>query len=509
VPNVCCFWLKGVGVDASFNFWKGLGVAGALNNGTSSNVQPGVDVNTFSYMAGPRYTYTAWRGKTKANDDRRLQVFAQGLFGGVHGYSGLYPSVSGSTANANSFVLQTGGGLNYYLTKSLGLRLIEADYVRTGLPNATTDVQNDMRLSFGLSYHFQSAEPAPLTLACSASPATIFVGDPVAVTATVGNLDPKLNAIYLWSGAGVSGAGATATVDTHAIVPGNHTVQCGVKVGKPGKEGLKLGQAANATASFTVKAFEPPTVRCSVSPSSIQLGETGTVTASGVSPQNRPLTFSYAASTGTVAGSGSTAVFNSIGAQAGAASLTCNATDDTGQTASAQTTVTILRPVRAPEPEPSSTVTKNLEARLALHSVFFPTDQPKIRKMNAGLVASQQETLTTLAADFQKYLAVNSEAHLILSGHADIRGSSEYNKALSERRVTRSIEEKAELGGPGLDFQSWETLEAGVGENEKRPVEVRGSHPTFMVWSKCATCRRLKSRAGVSPFWAPVKWSCY
>ena len=28
------------------------------------------------------------------------------------------------------------------------------------------------------------------------------------------------------------------------------------------------------------------------------------------------------------------------------------------------------------------------------------------------------------------------------------------------------------MGGPGLDFQTWETLEAGVGENEKRRVGV-------------------------------------
>jgi hypothetical protein len=35
------------------------------------------------------------------------------------------------------------------------------------------------------------------------------------------------------------------------------------------------------------------------------------------------------------------------------------------------------------------------------------------------------------------------------------------------------------MGGPGLDFQSWETLEDGVGENEKRPIEIRGSHPSL------------------------------
>jgi len=42
-----------------------------------------------------------------------------------------------------------------------------------------------------------------------------------------------------------------------------------------------------------------------------------------------------------------------------------------------------------------------------------------------------------LAADFQKYLAAKPDAHLILEGHADPRGSAAFNQALSERRVAR------------------------------------------------------------------------
>ena len=89
-------------------------------------------------------------------------------------------------------------------------------------------------------YHIGSiAPPPPVTLACSASPASVFPGDPVTVTATAGNLDPKLNAIYSWSGTGVTGNGTTATVATGSLAPGTYTVKCGVKEGKPGKEGLK------------------------------------------------------------------------------------------------------------------------------------------------------------------------------------------------------------------------------------------------------------------------------
>ena len=60
---------------------------------------------------------------------------------------------------------------------------------------------------------------------------------------------------------------------------------------------------------------------------------------------------------------------------------------------------------------------------------------PTIKNPNGGLLASQQQTLSSLASDFQKYLEVKPDAHLILEGHADPRGSAAYNQALSERRV--------------------------------------------------------------------------
>jgi len=57
---------------------------------------------------------------------------------------------------------------------------------------------------------------------------------------------------------GLNGAGATASLDsaaTASLAPGSYTVNCGVKEGRPGKEGLRPWESAAATASFTVKAF--------------------------------------------------------------------------------------------------------------------------------------------------------------------------------------------------------------------------------------------------------------
>jgi outer membrane protein OmpA-like peptidoglycan-associated protein len=439
VPGNCCFWFKGGGADVAFNFFKGWGIAASLTGDHAGNVAPDVDVNKISYMAGPRYTWTAWSGANQ----HRLQMYAQGLFGGAHGFDGVYPTSTGTTSSANSFAIQAGGGLNYYFNRHWGVRLLEADFVRTAMPNGVDDVQHDLRLAFGVTYHFEGATPAPVSLACAASPSLVYPGDPVTVTATAGGLDPKLSSVYSWSGPGVTGSGTTATVATAALAPGAYTVKCGVKEGKAGKEGLKPWESADASASFTVKPFDPPTTGCSASPTTIKPDETSTVTASGMSPQNRPLTYSYSATAGTVTGSGSTAVFNSAGAPTGVTTVTCSVSDDKGQTATAQASVTVEAPPPPPQPSPEQV---RLEAHLALHSVFFPTAQPRAEHPEGGLVASQEGTLTTLATDFKNYLAFKPDAHLILTGHTDVRGSAEYNQALSERRVARTKQFLVEQG---------------------------------------------------------------
>jgi outer membrane protein OmpA-like peptidoglycan-associated protein len=212
-----------------------------------------------------------------------------------------------------------------------------------------------------------------------------------------------------------------------------------------------------------VRAFDPPTIGCSASPSEIRPGETSTVSAAGISPQNRPLIYNYSAASGTINGSGSTAVFNSAGAPTGSAAIVCTVTDDKGQTATANTSVTVLAP--PPPPAPSAEQVR-LEARLALHSVFFPTAQPRAEHPEGGLLASQQGTLTTLATDFKSYLTFKPDAHLTLSGHCDVRGSIEYNQALSERRVARTKQFLVEQGVPVTSIET-----RGLGKDQQLTVD--------------------------------------
>jgi hypothetical protein len=278
----------------------------------------------------------------------------------VHALVGIESVGSYAYQQSYGVVLTAGGGMDYntpFFHHHLAIRVFQADFQYTHENFGYGNHGNfDMaRLSAGLVYHIGSiVPPPPVTLACSVSPSTIFPGDPVTITATAGSLDPKDNTIYSWSGvAGLSGSGTTATLNssaTGALTAGTYTVKAEVKEGKSGKEGLKPGQTADCSATITVKAFEPPTISCSASPSTINPGDKSTITASGVSPQNRPLTYSYSAASGRISGTGTSATFDSTGAPTGAVGITCNVSDDKGQTASANTTVTITAPYVAPAP---------------------------------------------------------------------------------------------------------------------------------------------------------------
>jgi len=156
VPGMCCFWMKGAGADAAVTAWKGFGVAASLTGEHAANYVPGFDVNKIAFLAGPRYTYTAWTSNAGAAATPRVQIFGQGLFGGVHAFNGVFPTSTGTTSSAGSYSIQAGGGLEVFFFRNFGVRLLEADYVRTALPNGASNTQNDVRIAFGVIYHIGS-----------------------------------------------------------------------------------------------------------------------------------------------------------------------------------------------------------------------------------------------------------------------------------------------------------------------------------------------------------------
>jgi hypothetical protein len=99
-----------------------------------------------------------------------------------------------------------------------------------------------------------------------------------------------------------------------------------------------------------------------------------------------------------------------------------------------------------------------------LRSVFFPTDYPMKKYPELGLVRSQQEALTNLAAGFKQYLEYDPDARLSLRAYADERGPDKYNQALTELRAQRA---KEFLVSQGIAVDKIDTSAYG----EKNPLD--------------------------------------
>jgi outer membrane protein OmpA-like peptidoglycan-associated protein len=276
----------------------------------------------------------------------------------------------------------------------------------------------------------------------------VFAGETVTATASGSNFHPKRTVTYNWNGTGVKVAGSDAStqIDTTGLQPGSYVVTASLS------DGRKNG-TASCSARFTVKEPRPPVISCAADPASVQIDGTSTIKSNGSSPDGRRVSYSYTASAGEISGNGDTAALNTRGAQPGRITVTCNVSDDRNPalTASSNTMVNVEAPPPPPAAPPPEI--KQLEAKLALHSIYFQTARPTAEHPERGLVDSQAEILKALAEDFTNYLKYKPDAHLILSGHADPRGSVEYNKGLTDRRVDRAKNFLVEHGVPADHFE--------------------------------------------------------
>jgi outer membrane protein OmpA-like peptidoglycan-associated protein len=425
-------WMNGGSASLAFNLNRYLGLVGDFGAYTNSEVRftgastSTVDVNNanvaaLTYLFGPRLSFRKYD---------RIVPFAQVLFGDVHANQ---VTLAGCTVNCtllpsqDSFAMTAGGGLDLRVHHHFAIRIIQAEYLMTTFAGYTTGMQNDLRLSSGIVFRFggRGVPPLPpLAYSCSVNPSSVFPGDAIAVSGTALNLDPAKTAVYTWSADGgtVTGTSSSASIDTRQAVPGGYTVKGRVS------EGDKPGENADCAAPYTVKAFEPPTVSCTADPSAVISGNSSTITAIGISPQNRPLTYSYSSTSGSVSGTGSRATLSTSGAPTGAIAVTCNVVDDKAQTATATTSVMVEVPVAAPKPLTSG-----------LCAVHFDRDARRpVRVDNEG-----KACLDEVALDLQR----NSDANLGLVGNA--AGEEKGGRKLAAQRAVNT---KAYLvGEKGID----------------------------------------------------------
>jgi outer membrane protein OmpA-like peptidoglycan-associated protein len=455
-------YLHGGSTSAAYNFTRHLGLVadfGGYANSRTTLMTPSGDQTfdsngtAYTYMLGPRYSF---RGE-------RFTPFVQALFGGAHADSVTLSGCSGvgcvPLGAENAFAAMAGVGFDIKINRRFALRPFEGDFLMTHFKNPFSPQlgwQKNARFSAGLVVRFgEKVAPLPsasIAATCSADQEMVYAGsdDLVAVRARTSNPD-SLPLNYHWSASegDVDGTGPAVRWNSSSRRPGTYTIKVRVDNGR--------NSTADCSANIRVEARpnRPPTLSCSANRRDVTAGEPVEITAIASDPDDDPLSFSWNTSARKVEGSGSSVTFRTADLTAGSYAITGHVNDGRGGTADCLVSVNVQEPQPPPE-------IKELEQRLALHSIYFPTGRPTLTNPAADFVESQQGILRSLASDFNRYLASKPQSHLILEGHADRRGSIEYNNALTERRVARTMRFLIEHGVPAANI---ETRSLGKQEN--------------------------------------------
>jgi outer membrane protein OmpA-like peptidoglycan-associated protein len=298
--------------------------------------------------------------------------------------------------------LGAGGGFDYYVGKHISLRIVQADYIYSNFtPPAGLGFNsqwNSIRLSTGFVFGLGNYYTPTPTAACTAQPTEVTEGEPVTVTATGSNFNPKHTVTYAWT---TNGGKLNATdkqsaqIDTTGVAAGSYTANATVTDPKQ-----KKGGSATCAANFTVKAkpMNPPQVSCSANPSTVQGGSPSTITATATSPDNAQISsYAYSASAGTISGTGTTATLDTAGAAAGPITVTVTATDARNLTGTGTCSVG----VEVPPPPPTCS---------KINSIQFPDLKRPWRVDN---------TAKAILDDVASRLKADPNAKIVIVGYAD------------------------------------------------------------------------------------------
>ena len=359
-------------------------------------------------------------------------------------FAGAVRQVAPTYIDQWNAALGAGGGFDYLVwhgsmgghDPSLSIRVAQVDYIYSNYSQIykyTSPQWNSVRLSAGLVVGLGNYYSAPLTAACTAQPTEVTEGEPVTVTATGTNFNPKHPTNYAWTTNGGkldASDKQSARIDTTGVAAGNYTATA--TIGDPKMK--KMG-SATCSANYTVKAkpMNPPQVSCSANPSTVKSGDASTITATATSPDNSQITgYAYQASAGKISGTGATATLDTAGTPSGPISVTVTATDARNLTGSGTCSVSVEVPPAPP------TCTK-------INSIQFPDKKRPWRVDN---------TAKAILDDIASRLKADPNANIVIVGYAD--------------------GEKAPMEGTGKNRHPMDLAGAASGERQSVPGAAAG-----------------------------------
>jgi hypothetical protein len=140
------FWMQGGSIELGANVVRGWGIAANVTGAHAGSIgTSSLPLSLVTTTFGPRYRWHA---------DRRLSLYGEGLIGEANGFRSIFPTNTGSQPDANSLATQVGGGIDYSFSGRFAIRVFDAAWSRTQLPNSTDNVQNNLLLDAGVVLRF-------------------------------------------------------------------------------------------------------------------------------------------------------------------------------------------------------------------------------------------------------------------------------------------------------------------------------------------------------------------
>lgn len=327
IPNHLPDFKKGWGGQFTYNLNRWAGIAMDVNG------HYGDFGKAHSITFGPQFKYRT----------EHFVPFAEVFIG----FERLSPKQFG---DKNAPAVIAGGGFEYPVTPRFTIRPFQADYVNVYYNGAYPHGHyNGARLQGGLLFNFGLPAPEGVVSAtCSAEPTAVDTGAPVKIVITPAGFMPKRTVSYSYASTGgkIAGTTTTASVDTTGLAPGSYTVTAKAVDNGKGKH----QQMANCQATFSVNEppKHPPVISISADPTSLKSGDPSTITATGSSPDNRPLSYNCTATGGRLTGNGPTYTLDTAGVTDSTIGVNCTVSDDRNLTATANASVKVLAAPVAP-----------------------------------------------------------------------------------------------------------------------------------------------------------------
>jgi len=147
--------LHGASFSTALYLHHWIGIVGDVGVYHAADIANQFSLTVSSYQLGPRLRFS---------NRTHFTPYGQFLLGGGHAGGTLYTSSLGfglaPIGANNSFLFTAGGGLDYRLNRRIGMRIVQAEYLRSEFLNGSIvgHQQNNFRLSTGIVFKFGKNE---------------------------------------------------------------------------------------------------------------------------------------------------------------------------------------------------------------------------------------------------------------------------------------------------------------------------------------------------------------